>query len=267
MTVWLNGDWADDGAAVCVADDRGLLLGDGLFETMRFGGGALVRLAAHEQRLRSSCEALGLACPLDPIALDLIVAELVNRAGLRDAAIRLSLTAGSGPRGLARSGSAQASCLITAAPLMPAPASLTLATTSLRRSGNSFAARHKTLSYIDNVMARREAQRADAGMALVLDTDEHLSGADCANLFWIREGRIFTPSLECGVLAGTARAALIAGLKVEQGGFAASALDDASCVFVTNALVGAVAVSELDGRRLGQGQGVPDEIKALLNGV
>ena len=267
MTVWLNGDWVEDGAAVCLADDRGLLLGDGLFETMRYAGGELVRLAAHEQRLRTSCAALGLACPLDQIALRSIVAELVGRAGLHDAAIRLSLTAGSGPRGLARSGSTQASCLITAAPLMPAPASLTLATTSLRRSGSSFAARHKTLSYIDNVMARREAQRAGAGMALVLDTGDHLSGADCANLFWIREGRLFTPSLECGVLAGTARAVLIAGLKVEQGDFAVSELDDVSCVFVTNALIGAVAVSELDGRPLGSGQGVPDEVTALLNRV
>ena len=266
MTVWLDGDWLGDGAAVIAAGDRGLLLGDGLFETLRFSGGRLLRQAAHEQRLRASCAALDLACPLDRIALSAIVGEMAARAGLRQAAIRLTLTAGSGQRGLARPAMVQPSCLITAAPLPEIPAALSLATVSGRRSTGSIAARHKTLSYIDNVMARREAGRAGADMALILDTDGCLSGTDCANLFWIRDGRLFTPSLACGVLAGTVRAALIAGLTVEQDGFAVSALDEASCVFVTNALMGAVVVSELDGRPLGLGQGVPDEIKALLNG-
>lgn len=265
MTLWLNGDWIEAGEAGIGTADRGLLLGDGLFETLRYSDGRVLRLAAHTQRLRASCEALDLDCPLDRIALGPVIDELVDRAGLKHAAIRLTLSAGSGPRGLARSISAEPSCLITAAPLAPPPAALSLATSSVRRSGGSFAARHKTLSYIDNVMARREAVQAGADMALLLDTANQLSGADCANLFWVRDGRLFTPALECAVLPGTARGALIATLPVEQGGFAASVLGDASCVFVTNALLGAVAVSQLNGAPVGAGGGVPHEVRALLD--
>ncbi len=263
MTIWLNGEWVEDGAAVCAADDRGLLLGDGLFETLRFCGGELVRLAAHERRLRAGCEALGLACPLDGIELESIAAQLAARAGLPNAAIRLSLTAGAGERGLDRSGPAVPACLITAAPLAAAPARLSLATSSLRRSGSSIAARHKTLSYIDNVMARREARLAGAGMALLLDTEGRLSGADCANLFWIRDGALFTPSLECAVLPGTARATLIEALDVQQGRFTPDSLAGADCVFVTNALMGVVAVTRVDGEPVGDAP-VLEAVRALL---
>ena len=264
MIVWLNGEWVEDGAAVCAAGDRGLLLGDGLFETLRVSGGEPVRLAAHERRLRASCEALGLACPLDGIALGSVIAELVSRAGLQEAAIRLTLTAGAGERGLDRSGAAVSSCLIAAAPRAEPAPSLSLATSSLRRAGSSIAAQHKTLSYIDNVMARREARLAGAGMALALDTEGRLSGADCANLFWIRDGVLFTPSLECAVLPGTARATLIDALDVEQGRFAPVSLAGADSVFVTNALLGAVAVTRIDGEPVGPAP-VPDTVRALLD--
>jgi len=265
MTVWLDGEWLGEGAAVCAAGDRGLLLGDGLFETLRFSGGRLLRQAAHEQRLRASCAALDLACPLDRIALAAIVGEMAARAGLRQAAIRLTLTAGSGQRGLARPATARPSCLITAAPLPDVPATLSLATSSVRRSPDSVAARHKTLSYIDNAMARREAVNAGAGMALLLDTDGYLSGTDCANLFWLREGRLFTPSLECAVLPGTVRATILAGMDVEQGRFTPEALVDAESVFVTNALMGAVAVTAIDAAPAGRAQSVPEAVLAVLD--
>ncbi|WP_339743380.1 aminotransferase class IV [uncultured Maricaulis sp.] len=264
MTVWLNGDWLDDAAAGAAPNDRGLLLGDGLFETLRFSGGRVMRLAAHEQRLRASCAALGMDCPLDQITLAPLIEELAGRNGLSDAAIRLTLTAGVGERGLARPVATMPSCLITTAPLATPPAAITLATSTLRRSATSIAARHKTLSYIDNVMARREARAAGADMALLLDTEDNLSGADCANLFWRRDGRLFTPLLDCAVLPGTVRAALIAGLEVEQGRFAVSELADARCVFVTNALMGAVRVSQLDGRHIGRDGRLPAEVAALL---
>jgi branched-chain amino acid aminotransferase len=264
MTVWLNGDWVADGAAGFAALDRGLLLGDGLFETLRYSGGQVFRLAQHEQRLRASCEALELACPLDWIELAAIAGELAARNGLQDAAIRLSVTAGSGERGLARSISAKPSCMMTAAPLAPPPAALSLAISALRRSGSSFAARHKTLSYIDNVMARRQARQAGADMALLLDTEGRLSGADCANLFWLRDGVVFTPTLDCAVLPGTARAAILAGLTVEQGRFEPASLAAADHVFITNALMGAVPITRIDGQPVGDGGGVPDGVAAVL---
>ncbi len=84
MTSWLNGEWIKAGEAGIGTTDRGLLLGDGLFETLRLCGGELVRAAAHERRLRASCEALGLACPLDGISLTEVAAERAAHAEALD---------------------------------------------------------------------------------------------------------------------------------------------------------------------------------------
>tara|TARA_R110000868_G_scaffold53744_9_gene168688 strand:- start:8169 stop:8960 length:792 start_codon:yes stop_codon:yes gene_type:complete len=250
MTAWLDGDWLEADAAGPSIRDRGFLLGDGLFETLCHKHGRLHRAEAHLARLRVSCLSLGLACPLEDHDWQGIIGELMARQGLASAAIRITVTAGTGERGLARAASPSASCLITVAALAAPPASLTLATSDIRRAASSFAARHKTLSYIDNVMARRQAQAAGADMALLLDTDGHLSGADCANVFWMSGGAYFTPSLDCAVLPGTVRAALLDGLGVTEGRFSPDRLFTADQVFLTNALMGAVPVVSLDGEAL-----------------
>jgi branched-chain amino acid aminotransferase/4-amino-4-deoxychorismate lyase len=263
--VWRDGNWVTAAEARWPAADRGALLGDGLFETLRCRKGEVVRLERHAARLMAGCKALGLACPIDAGRLGALSAELCERNGLVDAALRLTLTAGIGPRGLDRDADAEPSLLLTAAPRTPPPASIALATSRIRRSPSSLAAAHKTLGYTDNLAARREARQAGAGMALLLDTSGYLSGADCANLFWMRSGTVFTPAPECGVLPGTARAEILEARSVETGAFGMDALRGAECVFVTNALLGAVPVSAVDGKAMATGSGIPRSISELLD--
>ena len=263
--VWRDGSWLTPADARWPAADRGALLGDGLFETLRFCNGEVMRLQRHADRLRDGCQALGLACPVDADVLGHLAAELCDRNGLVDAALRLTLTAGIGPRGLDRAPDGEPSVLLTAAARTLPPASIALATSRIRRSPSSLAAMHKTLGYTDNLAARREARQAGAGMALLLDTNGHLSGADCANLFWMRSGTVFTPDTSCAVLPGTARAEVLAARAVETGAFGLEALRGAECVFVTNALLGAVPVSAVDGKAVATGSGVPRSIAELLD--
>ena len=147
---------------------------------------------------------------------------------------------------------------MTAAPLAAPPGSIRLHESAIRRSPSSPASRHKTLSYIDNVMARREALQAGADMALLLDTDGFLSGCDCANLFWVTDFGICTPDLDTGVLPGTARAYILDCLDVVECRARPDVLDTAGLVFVTNALTGAVRVSR---------PGAPDDpsVEALFD--
>ena len=139
-------------------DDRGLLLGDGLFETMLWVDGGLPRLDAHLARMAAGCETLGL--PLFDLvearALCLAAPAEAGVDGVR-AAVRLTLTAGSGGRGLDRPAAPAPRLAATAAaaPVVTTPADLALAKT--RRNEGSPAARLKTLSYVDNVLARAEA--------------------------------------------------------------------------------------------------------------
>lgn len=264
MTVWRDGEWLDLAEAGVRADDRGFLLGDGLFETIRVTGGRAEHLPAHIQRLTAGAQALGLPLPAELGQLDAIVRELAERNALADAAVRLTLSAGRGLRGLERTDGAAVCTWLRASPLMRPPGDLALVTAPFARAPGSLAARHKTLSYVDNVAARRFARNQDAGMALMLDTAGHVSGADCANLFWMSRGKLFTPALDCAVLPGTARARVLAALPVSEVQAERAVLDRAEGAVVTNALLGAVAVAGIDGRALPAPQGLLAETVRLL---
>lgn len=235
-------------------DDRGLLLGDGLFETVLGEGGDLVRLDAHLDRLSASCAALGLPAP-DRRAVARTLREALAGVNAPRAAVRLTVTCGSGGRGLDRPAPATLRLFATAAPSPRPEGSAKLVTASVRRNETSPASRLKTLSYLDNVLARDEARKAGADEALMLNTRGEVACGAAANVFWISGGRLHTPALECGVLAGVMRAAVIEaarGLKLEVLEVRADADDlaQAEGVFLTNSLIGLRRVSALDGRPL-----------------
>lgn len=258
-----DGDWIEEERRAWALNDRGALLGDGLIETMRVVRGKPLRFQRHMDRLARSCSELGLPGPRDPEGMAALIEELAGRNALKDAVVRLTLTAGPAPRGLDRPEALVPSLSLTAAPFKAPPAQYRLATSEIRRSPASIAARYKTLSYMDNLQARRQARGAGADIALLLDTHGRLSGGDCANLFWTKGEDVFTPDLRCGVLAGTMRGEIIDSLPVETGGFEAAELFQADAVFVTNAAIGAVPVVTLDGVPVGNGE-LPARIAALL---
>lgn len=234
--------------------DRGFTLGDGLFETVLAVRGRLVRLQAHLDRLAAGCAALGLPVP-DPAAAEAVMQAALAQAGLGEAraALRLSLTAGSGGRGLDRPSTPKPLLIATAAPAPRPEAPARLATAQVRRNDASPASRLKTLSYLDNVLARREARARGADEALMLNTRGELACAAAANLFWVAEGRLFTPALDCGVLAGTLRRAVLDqaeawGIEAVEIAAGPDALAAAEAVFLTNALIGVRPVAEADGR-------------------
>jgi branched-chain amino acid aminotransferase/4-amino-4-deoxychorismate lyase len=235
-------------------DDRGFALGDGLFETVLAQDGVLLRLAAHLDRLESGCAALGLPAP-DRADAEQRMRRALVEAGLEDsrAAVRLTLTAGSGGRGLDRPVAPRPRLVATAAPAAVVAAPARLVTATVRRNDQSPAARLKTLAYLDNVLARAEAHRAGADEAVMLNTRGELACAAAANLFWIVDGALITPALECGVLAGTTRARVLAcaavlGATVRETRAGPQALEAAEAIFLTNALIGVRPAAALDGR-------------------
>ena len=170
-------------------DDRGLTLGDGLFETLLAREGELEAEAAHLARLSAGCEALGLPAP-DAAEAGRLMRQALLDAGLDQgrAAVRLTFTAGSGGRGLDRPPAPVPRLFATAAAAPRAAGPLSLATSAVRRNDGSPAARWKTLSYLDNLLARREAQATGADEALMLNSRGEAACAAAANLFWIAEG-------------------------------------------------------------------------------
>ena len=231
-------------------DDRGLLLGDGLFETVLARAGELVDLEAHLARMVAGCAVLGLPAP-DPGQAEALMRRALTDAGLTRgrAAVRLTYTAGSGGRGLDRPQAPQPRLFATAAAAAVAAGPARLMISTVARTEGSPASRLKTLAYLDNVLARREALAADADEAVMLNGRGEIACAAAANLFWIAQGRVFTPSLACGVLDGIVRRAVMAAWAVTEVAVGAEALDSAEAVFLTNSLIGVRAAASLDGRR------------------
>jgi len=233
-------------------DDRGFLLGDGLFETVLFRAGQPVLWEAHVARLCRGCATIGLPPP-DAERLLAEARRVLADRGLEDAraAVRLTWTAGSGGRGLGRPEPLTprliAAAAVSARPEGPA----TVMVSAIRRNPGSPSARLKSLNYLDNVLARREAAAAGADEALLLDTAGHVACATAANLFWITDGRLYTPSLSCGVLDGIMRAQVIAAAPVEEVRAKLDIVLKAEAAFLTSSLIGLRTVKALGERSLG----------------
>jgi len=253
--VWLNGALVDADTARLDPDERSFLLGDGAFETCHAVMGQVRLWPRHVTRLTHTLAEMAMAAP-DWKALETGAQSVCRANGLDDAVVRVTVSRGAQGGGMTPALNTPPTVLITAKPRPKPPAGVTLQILDApRRDVRNLSCRAKVTGYADMLMARREAQRAGADMAVVLSVQGDLSSADSANLFWMRDGRIFTPELATGCLPGVQRAALLAaaqemGLSVVEGRFAPSDLFEADVVWITNAALGAVPVRAINGQPL-----------------
>ncbi len=245
---WFNGKLFSEALSVDPSD-RGLLLGDGLFETIAVFNGKPIWLADHLDRL--SHGALALALPCDRPRTEAAISEVLTAAQHRHGILRVTLTRGAGVRGLAADGRSP-SLLVTFAPWTAGTffTPVKLVTSAIRRNETSPASRLKTLSYIDNILAAREAAAAGADDALFLNTRGHVASTTIANIFILRGNRLSTPRLSDGVLSGIARAKLLAIAQAEERKITLTELAAADAVFLTNSLRLIRPVHALDGTTL-----------------
>lgn len=220
MTVWLNGALLPAQEARIDPADRGLLLGDGIFETLAVEAGRIAHRDRHLERLRGGAAFFGIPCP-EAAVLGEALEALRAAHGLREGALRLTLTRGPAPRGVLPPSAPAPSVLITAASGLPsAPGGLRLCIArSTRRNAFSPTARFKTLNYLDGIVARREAQQGGFDDALLRNTEGRIAEATAANLLWRDgDGAWFTPPVGDGALPGIRRAVLIEGGAVAERG-------------------------------------------------
>lgn len=249
-------------------NDRGFTLADGLFETVLARSGRLVQWGEHMARLRAGCEALGLPAPSADTCEAAAFAALDQAGLLTDrAAVRLTWSAGPGGRGLDRPAEPAPHLVATAAPASGKSMDVALATVGIRRNPTSPTSRFKTLSYLDSVLARREARSRGADEALMLSTAGDLACAAAANLFWIEGERLFTPALECGVLGGMVRATLLSDAGAVEIVATPDVLGGAEGVFITNSLIGLQPVRAVDGIDIDVGHPWIAELSALVEAL
>jgi branched-chain amino acid aminotransferase len=211
MIFWLNGveRSADDPQVSPL--DRGFTLADGLFETMRASNGVIFRLDAHLDRLCIGARVLGI--PIPPTLRDHVAASAraAFTAGYAHASVRLTVTRGPAPPGLAPPPHPAPTIALAISPFSPpdTPRPLVAAMAIARRNEFALTSGIKTLSYTESVLALAQAKAGGADDAIFLDTAGHVSEATASNLFAVIDGTLVTPALSCGVLPGITRAAVL----------------------------------------------------------
>jgi len=273
--LYLNGEIIEDKDAAISVDDRGFLLGDGLFETMRAYGGRVFRLNAHLARLRESAEFLRISCDLTDADVGEAISELLERNACPDAYVRLTLTRGPLEKGLRLDGSGRPTVLIRVRPFSPHPDELykrgaRLVLSSVRRNSASDLPRHKTLNYLPCLLAKQGAVDAGAFGAVMLNEYGQVAEESLSNLFIVREGRLATPPVHCGLLPGITRAVVmeLAGandVPCDERVLSPADLFGADECFLTNTLMEIMPVRSLDRRPVGGGK--PGPLTVRLQGL
>ena len=264
MTVYLNGRLITTNAARIDPTDRGFTLGDGLFESIAVRGGQVRRLAQHFDRLQNGVEILGLTLPAAD-ELSNALEQVRSANDVKDGVLRLTLSRGAALRGLVPATCAEPTLLITVdASVIDLSPITAITATVTRRNEHSPLAQIKTINYLDNILARREAVEKGADEAILLNTAGRLAEATVANLFMVIDGQTLTPPVAEGALPGVMRADIIAAGEAAEEPLVSADFLRASEAFVTNS-AGIRGLVSVDGCNVGGGVPGPvfERLRAL----
>jgi branched-chain amino acid aminotransferase len=264
MRVFLNGRFVPEEQASVSVFDRGFLYGDGLFETMRVLHGHPFRWEQHLDRLERGAHFLRLPVPYLPEQLRQFASQLLSEHPGFDGLLRLTVSRGVGRRGYSPAGADHPTVVMALHPLAVAPASgraprWKLRAASIRLPAGEPLAQFKTCNKLAQILARAEADAAEADEALLLNTDGFVVEGATSNLFWVEDGRICTPPLASGILAGVTRSVVMElcrsqGIPAMEQNTTIKDLQACQGVFLSLSSYGVVAADSLDGVGLCQSE-------------
>ena len=254
MIVSVNGQLGDADTLRISPLDHGLLVGDGVFETMRVYSGVPFAFTRHLARLQRSAAGLGLPVP-PTVGLRDLADAVIEANELREARLRITVTGGPAPLGSERADVAP-TVVIAASALTPWPPTADVVTVPWTRNERAATAGLKTISYADNVRALAYAQEHGASEAIFANTRDELCEATGSNVFMVRDARLVTPPAESGCLLGVTRALVLElardlGLDPVEGAVAVGALAAADEAFLTSTTREVQGIAHVDGVALG----------------
>jgi branched-chain amino acid aminotransferase len=272
-TVYLDGRFVSGADAVVSVFDGGYLHGAGLFETMRAENGRVFRLRRHLDRLMSSAAAILVPIPPKNLPQDDILMELLQRNGLREARVRLSVSAGATRPGSSHEDRPLHACVTVtelgghAAEVYESGAAVTIC--DYRVSTSDPLAGHKTTCYLPRLLGLRQAQQARCLEALWFTTSNLLAEGCMSNVFVVRNGGVKTPPRETPILPGIARSTVLEltrdrGRDAVEIPLTINDLLDADEVFLTNSIMQVVPVIRVEKHDIGEGRVGPVTREVLV---
>jgi branched-chain amino acid aminotransferase len=265
--VWLNGELIPLEKAKISVLDHGVLYGDGVFEGMRVYHGRPFMLAEHLQRLMQSAHALLLPVPYSEEQLHQACLSLIERNGLTDGYVRLVVTRGEGSLGLDPRNCTQPNVFILYRSLKMSDSRIQqqgarLITASVRRTPSDVLdPKIKTLNYLNNILAKTEANLAGMDDALLLNHAGQVAEASAANLFIVKDNTLLTPPTFADALQGITRDLVMElaqklGFAVAETPMTLYDVYNADEAFLTGSGAELIPIAEVDGRRLRQAPGL-----------
>lgn len=265
MKVFVDGKYYDEWNAKVSVFDHGLLYGDGVFEGIRIYNGRVFKLKEHIDRLFYSAKAILLELPMSHAQLMRSTVETCRRNKLRDGYIRLVVTRGVGTLGLNPRSCKNPSVIIIAGKIQVYPAELyakgmdivTVAT--VRNLHSAVNPAIKSLNYLNNILAKIEANNAGVEEAVMLNAEGFVAECTADNLFIIKNGGLMTPPLSAGALYGITRGTVMdlafdIGMKVSEPNLTRYDLFNADECFLTGTGAEIMPVVKIDGRVIGNGK-------------
>lgn len=268
MKIYLNNGLVDQSAAKVSVFDHGLLYGDGIFEGIRLYDGCVFKLDEHLERLEYSAKAIMLEMPWTREEIAEAVCETCRANGLTSGYIRLIVTRGEGSLGLSIRSCKQPQLIIIADTIQLYPEEyyengLKIITVPTRRCNPAaLPPTVKSLNYLNNVLAKIEAQHLGYLEAIMLNDQGYIAECTGDNVFVIHKGELITPSASAGALKGITRDTALAIASELEVPWRESNLTRydvwvADEVFLTGTAAEIVPIVEIDARMIGDGKPGP----------
>jgi branched-chain amino acid aminotransferase len=266
--IYISGKFVPQEDAKVSVYDHGLLYGDGVFEGLRSYSGKVFRLREHVGRLYESAQAIWLAIPMSQDEMCDAVNETVQVNKIGDGYVRLVVTRGAGTLGLDPNRCSNPQVIIIADTIALYPPELyekglEIVTVSVQRmSPAALSPRIKSLNYLNNILAKIEGLQAGCIEALMLNHKGEVAECTGDNIFLVRDGVLYTPPLEAGILAGITRNAVIeiareGGIDVRETPLTKHDVYIADECFLTGTAAEVVPVVKVDSRTIGAGKPGP----------
>ncbi|MGA2868745.1 MAG: branched-chain-amino-acid transaminase [Verrucomicrobiota bacterium] len=265
MKIFIDGKYLNERDAKISVFDHGLLYGDGVFEGIRAYNGRVFKLKEHIDRLFYSAKAILLEIPMTHAEMMKATVETIRVNKLRDCYVRLVVTRGVGNLGLNPRSCKTPTVFIIAGKIQVYPAELyargmeIVTVPTVRNLHSAVNPAIKSLNYLNNILAKIEANNAGVEEAIMLNAEGFVAECTADNLFIIKHGELLTPSLSAGALYGITRGTVMElatqlGVKVSEPNLTRYDLFNADECFLTGTGAEIMPVIKIDGRIIGSGK-------------
>ena len=267
--IYIDGKWLPKSAAKISVFDHGVLYGDGVFEGIRAYDGTVFRLKAHLKRLVESAGLISLKIPMSQKKMESLVNLSLKKNRLKDAYIRLLVTRGVGDLGLDPRACPKPSVVIITDKLALFPAHCyaegleAVFAKTKRNIPEALNPVIKSMNYLNNILAKIEANRHNVPEAIMMNTDGHVAECTGDNVFFVKGRTVVTPPVEAGVLVGITRQAVIDLIRsktsylFKEKLFTPKELLAADEVFFTGTAAEVIPVTKIDRKLIGTGKPGP----------